>query len=134
MNYVYSHSNVLVTTITPPADLKKDAAFPITVKADWLVCSMEQCVPESATVTLPLTIGAGAADPDTGYRIAAARAALPKPVEWAATWAKQGDRLVLAVPFGSPDKVTTVTDVWTFARDVSSRDPNWKLVATEAGQ
>jgi predicted lipid-binding transport protein (Tim44 family) len=35
---------------------------------------------------------------------------------------------------GSPDKVTTVTDVWTFARDVSSRDPNWKLVATEAGQ
>jgi predicted lipid-binding transport protein (Tim44 family) len=35
---------------------------------------------------------------------------------------------------GSPDKVTEVTDVWTFARDVSSRDPNWKLVATEAGQ
>jgi predicted lipid-binding transport protein (Tim44 family) len=35
---------------------------------------------------------------------------------------------------GSPDKVTDVTDVWTFARDVSSRDPNWKLVATEAGQ
>jgi len=35
---------------------------------------------------------------------------------------------------GSPDKVTDVTDVWTFARDLSSRDPNWKLVATEAGQ
>jgi predicted lipid-binding transport protein (Tim44 family) len=35
---------------------------------------------------------------------------------------------------GNPDKVTDVTDVWTFARDISSRDPNWKLVATEAGQ
>jgi predicted lipid-binding transport protein (Tim44 family) len=35
---------------------------------------------------------------------------------------------------GSPDRVTDVTDVWTFARDVTSRDPNWKLVATEAGQ
>ena len=35
---------------------------------------------------------------------------------------------------GSPEKVTEVTDVWTFARDMSSRDPNWKLVATEAGQ
>jgi predicted lipid-binding transport protein (Tim44 family) len=35
---------------------------------------------------------------------------------------------------GSAEKVTEVTDVWTFARDVSSRDPNWKLVATEAGQ
>lgn len=35
---------------------------------------------------------------------------------------------------GNPDKVTDVTDVWTFARDMASRDPNWKLVATEAGQ
>ena len=39
-----------------------------------------------------------------------------------------------AVIDGSPDKVTEVTDVWTFARDLSVRDPNWKLVATEAGQ
>ena len=35
---------------------------------------------------------------------------------------------------GSADKVTDVTDVWTFARELTSRDPNWKLVATEAGQ
>jgi predicted lipid-binding transport protein (Tim44 family) len=39
-----------------------------------------------------------------------------------------------AVIEGSADKVTDVTDVWTFARDISSRDPNWKVVATEAGQ
>jgi predicted lipid-binding transport protein (Tim44 family) len=37
-----------------------------------------------------------------------------------------------AVIDGNAEKVTDVTDVWTFARDVSSRDPNWKLVATEA--
>jgi predicted lipid-binding transport protein (Tim44 family) len=35
---------------------------------------------------------------------------------------------------GNADAVTDVTDAWTFARDVTSRDPNWKLVATEAGQ
>jgi len=35
---------------------------------------------------------------------------------------------------GSPEKVTEVTDIWTFARDISSHDPNWKLVATETGQ
>ncbi len=39
-----------------------------------------------------------------------------------------------AVIDGNPDKVTDVTDVWTFARDITARDPNWKLVATEAGQ
>nr|WP_188582124.1 Tim44/TimA family putative adaptor protein [Azorhizobium oxalatiphilum] len=35
---------------------------------------------------------------------------------------------------GSPDTVADVTDVWTFARDLGARDPNWKLVATEAAQ
>ncbi|WP_134500811.1 Tim44/TimA family putative adaptor protein [Microvirga pakistanensis] len=35
---------------------------------------------------------------------------------------------------GSPDQVAEVTDVWTFARQLGSRDPNWLLVATEAGQ
>ena len=37
-----------------------------------------------------------------------------------------------AVVEGSADKVTEVTDIWTFARDTSSRDPNWKLVRTES--
>lgn len=35
---------------------------------------------------------------------------------------------------GSPEAVVDVTDVWTFARTLGSRDPNWHLVATEAGQ
>ncbi len=35
---------------------------------------------------------------------------------------------------GNAERVTDVTDVWTFARDIASRDPNWKVVATEAGQ
>jgi predicted lipid-binding transport protein (Tim44 family) len=39
-----------------------------------------------------------------------------------------------AVVVGSPDTVVDVTDVWTFARTLGSRDPNWQLVATEAGQ
>lgn len=33
---------------------------------------------------------------------------------------------------GDPETVAEVKDVWTFARDARSRDPNWKLVATEA--
>lgn len=35
---------------------------------------------------------------------------------------------------GNSEKLTDVTDVWTFSRDVTSRDPNWKLVGTESGQ
>lgn len=33
---------------------------------------------------------------------------------------------------GDAKKVREVTDIWTFARDVGSKNPNWKLVATEA--
>ena len=35
---------------------------------------------------------------------------------------------------GDAEAVSEVNDVWTFARDVRSRDPNWKLIATEAEQ
>ena len=33
---------------------------------------------------------------------------------------------------GQPNEVATIIDVWTFARLVASRDPNWLLVATES--
>ena len=31
---------------------------------------------------------------------------------------------------GDPNHVTKITDLWTFARNTNSRDPNWTLVAT----
>ncbi|WP_061937952.1 Tim44/TimA family putative adaptor protein [Aureimonas sp. AU22] len=33
---------------------------------------------------------------------------------------------------GDPETVVEVIDVWTFARDTRSRDPNWRLVETES--
>lgn len=33
---------------------------------------------------------------------------------------------------GDPNRVSEVVDIWTFARDTTTRDPNWKLVATES--
>ncbi len=33
---------------------------------------------------------------------------------------------------GNPSEIQQVKDVWTFERDVSSRNPNWKLSATQA--
>jgi len=35
-----------------------------------------------------------------------------------------------AVTDGDADHIARVTDIWTFARDTGSRDPNWALVAT----
>jgi len=33
---------------------------------------------------------------------------------------------------GHPNEVASITDVWTFSRPVTARDPNWVLVATES--
>ncbi len=33
---------------------------------------------------------------------------------------------------GDPNTIADVTDIWTFARDTRSRDPNWSLVATRS--
>ena len=31
---------------------------------------------------------------------------------------------------GNPERVSEITDIWTFARDTNAHDPNWALVAT----
>jgi predicted lipid-binding transport protein (Tim44 family) len=33
---------------------------------------------------------------------------------------------------GSPNGMTDITDVWTFARVAGANDPNWKLIATDS--
>ncbi len=35
---------------------------------------------------------------------------------------------------GAPNQVETIIDFWTFERDMSNDDPNWKLIETEAGE
>jgi predicted lipid-binding transport protein (Tim44 family) len=44
-----------------------------------------------------------------------------------ATYSKTGE-----IIDGNADIVSEVKDRWTFARDVRSRDPNWKLVSTQS--
>ena len=40
----------------------------------------------------------------------------------------EGDEVVS----GDPDQITVVNDIWTFARDIGSQDPNWMLIATRS--
>ena len=42
---------------------------------------------------------------------------------------RDGEGLVID---GNPNEVMDVVDFWTFARDTSSRNPNWQLVATQS--
>jgi predicted lipid-binding transport protein (Tim44 family) len=46
------------------------------------------------------------------------------------SYTKNADGVVIE---GDPTTQRKVTDVWTFARDTSSTDPNWLLVTTDEG-
>ncbi len=105
MNHVYEARSVLVTRIAVPAGLAPGSAYPVKVQVDWLVCSHEQCVPESASLSLPLVIGDGAPDAAMNTALVAARGALPRPLGSPARWAVNGTRFVLAVPMAGLDKV-----------------------------
>jgi len=95
MNYVYERDYALLATVRAPAGATPGAIVPIVARLDYLVCTDELCVPETATVASELRIGPpGAREP----AFAGWRAALPRPLAGPARFATAGDRLRLAVP------------------------------------
>jgi len=107
MNHVYSQPAALITEITPPAGLTPGTAFPITLQAAWLICSDTQCVPEEAQLSVQVKIGSGTPDQSAARAFTAARAALPRPVDWNIKYKLTAKSFVLAVPFATPKTVTS---------------------------
>lgn len=98
MNHVYEGEAILLAQAQVPADA--GGALPVEVRLDWLVCDDKICVPESATLSLPLQIGDGAPDPAVAGRFQAARNALPRPLGTTGSFAVTNDlvRIKLPVP------------------------------------
>ncbi len=62
MNYGYDGSVLLVTELTPPANLSDDQPVAITADVKWLVCRNE-CIPETTRLYLKLPVFYGDAFP-----------------------------------------------------------------------
>jgi DsbC/DsbD-like thiol-disulfide interchange protein/cytochrome c biogenesis protein CcdA len=95
MNYVYESDHALLVAVAVPPEAEPGAVFPIDARLDYLICTTEICVPETATVTVQVTTGR------PGARNAAFdqyRRALPRPMAEPARFAVQGNRLRLAIP------------------------------------
>lgn len=99
MNYVYEKPFVQFVSLTLPKGIAPGTTLPISVKADYLVCTTEICVPETQTLAIELVAGDGAIDPATRARFDQWRQALPKPLGSPATYQIEGSAFRLGVPF-----------------------------------
>ncbi len=110
VNYGYEGETVLLTEITPPANLSPGG--PITLKADvsYLVCERE-CIPGEASLSILLPVAGASEDgkpePADKALFDAARAKLPTPSPWTAKTEAGGDtlRFVVDVPGLKPDSI-----------------------------
>jgi DsbC/DsbD-like thiol-disulfide interchange protein/cytochrome c biogenesis protein CcdA len=98
MNYVFESDHALLVAIRVPEGTEPGVAFPLDARIDYLVCTLELCVPESASVTVELRTGAASARNPAfdGYR-----QALPRPMAEAARFEVTGGRLRLAIPLAA---------------------------------
>ncbi|HVM22901.1 MAG TPA: thioredoxin family protein [Sphingomicrobium sp.] len=98
MNYVYEGPYALLAKVRVAPDLSPGTRLPLRGKFDYLVCTKEICVPESANVALDLVVGDGAISADRRSTFDAYRRALPQPLNLAAKFQAHGDTFRLAVP------------------------------------
>jgi len=99
MNYVYEAPFALFVDLDVPAGLAPGTRLPVRVKADYLVCTEEICVPEQAELATELVVGDGAVVPATRARFDAWRAAFPRPLGSVGRFELAGGRFRMAVPF-----------------------------------
>ncbi|HEX8484794.1 protein-disulfide reductase DsbD family protein [Sphingomonas sp.] len=103
MNHVYERPYALLFDIALPRGLAAGSAVPVTLHANYLVCTDTICVPEEQTLALALNIGDGAADASVTAKFAAWRRAIPRALDARATWAASAaagkDGLRIAIPY-----------------------------------
>jgi thiol:disulfide interchange protein DsbD len=102
MNYGYSGVVHLPVPIEIPASARPGTTVPLTVKALFLVCSAEMCVPDELTLKLDLPVREGAAsmNPRHGAAITAVLENAPRPAGLEARIALENGVLTLGVAGG----------------------------------
>jgi len=95
MNHVYKGDYAVLVPFTLPPDAKPGDTLPIEVKAQWLACTDQICVPERATLRTLITPGPRGA-PDK--RFDAWRARLPAPLGADAHFIRTASGYRLGIP------------------------------------
>ncbi len=101
MNYVYERPYALLSQLTVDPSVPSGTKLRIKVRADWLACTDRICVPEGDDLTLDLVAGDGKVASANRALFDGYRAALPVPLDRAASFAIAGKSIEIAVPFAA---------------------------------
>jgi DsbC/DsbD-like thiol-disulfide interchange protein/cytochrome c biogenesis protein CcdA len=137
MNYVFEGNYALLTHVEVPPDAEPGATLPIDARIDYLVCTNEVCVPETATVSAHVLIGAPRGENPT---FDAYRRAIPAPVRTPGRFETAGGRIRIALPLPPETALespyfyaSTIDAVRYSAAQAVSRNGAFVIVETDAG-
>ncbi|HQS13309.1 MAG: hypothetical protein B7Y62_08175 [Sphingomonadales bacterium 35-56-22] len=113
MNHIYKAKHAFLVDVKIPESAQPGQSLNVKVDARWSACSDLVCVPENATLSVPLTIGSGTISNAERARFDAWRSALPVPLDRSALYQIDGKRIDIAIPYPRSAKAERV---WFFAQ------------------
>jgi thiol:disulfide interchange protein len=119
MNYVYEHDYALLADLKLAANVVPGTRLPLKAKLDYLACTDEICVPESAEVSAEIVAGPGGTATVKDARFDAFEAAMPKPLGVDGHFVVEGDRVRIGVPLPA---ALDVADPYFFPLEFGSLD------------
>ena len=129
VNYGYEGQVLLLTGLTVPRDAAVGSTYKLAAHAEWLVCK-DVCIPEGADLDISLPVSDRSDPyPQWGSAIAAARAALPTPLQgWQVSARADGAKVALTLtpPAGAADP----GPLQFFPYDEGRIEPSGKQVVT----
>jgi DsbC/DsbD-like thiol-disulfide interchange protein/cytochrome c biogenesis protein CcdA len=138
MNHIYKAKHAFLVDLKIPQNATVGQNLDIKVDARWSACSDLVCVPESATLSVPMTIGSGTINSANRTRFDAWRSALPVPLDRKALYAIDGKRIDIAIPY---PRSADAGRVWFFAQSdklvryaapqTARRNGDWLIVSSE---
>ncbi|MFC7499187.1 protein-disulfide reductase DsbD family protein [Enterovirga sp. GCM10030262] len=141
MNYVYEGPYAQLVEMKVPEGLAPGTPLPIRAKLDYLACTDEICVPETANVALDLKVGQAGTAPALRAEFDLYRQALPRPLGAEGRYETADGRFRLAIPIPASMDVPQayfypLTDGavdYAAAQDVTRRGDTL-IVETKAGR
>jgi thiol:disulfide interchange protein len=98
MNYVYEGDYAQLIDVRVPANVAPGTKLPLRARVDYLACTDEVCVPETANVAVDLQAGAAPVAQTNRALFDRFRQALPKALGREARFEHAGNRFRLAIP------------------------------------